>query len=414
MACAAAAVLTVLVTPDVGASSIRLSAGAATLAPYLDLPMPNRDASAAPGGVNAVLPTDSSNLASLLNRARGRHTPPHRYVALLQQYWLAAACERAGIDLRSWNPRAGINANRQNLDKSYTLYGQLQLHHRELRWAGQAGQVGADFGGGLLDLMLANEVLDLPGIAAAVHELDKALVQRLGPGAMDLLPSGLAATLRAATRITPADVDRVIGMILVMQKNIFSDLMPMHVAYVTKGLPALQEMRDAGLFGDDVVSVWRDVASADPARITSGNEALLRREQSTAIGAQWAEVRRYRGDVGEALTYMSTVVGSPSVAGVVPLRLYHQVRYTITAPNGRRAAVTLPLPDWNWAVFDSRWSYIRSQLVPKYSYEVAHNWPAMAAIFNTPHEIRMQQHRPTANIPAILQSLAAGVRIQYI
>lgn len=86
-------------------------------------------------------------------------------------------------------------------------------------------------------------------------------------------------------------------MILVMQKNIFSDLMPMHQAYVDEGLSALEEMQRAGLFGHDVLDAWRDVASGDPDRIAQGNAALLQREQGVIIRDQWDRVRAYKGDV---------------------------------------------------------------------------------------------------------------------
>lgn len=380
---------------------------------YLDLAMPNRDSSVSPGGVNPALPTSSAPLARALASARAAGVAPHRYAALLQQYWLVKSTERAGIDLGAWNPRAGVGANYQNLLRSYSLYEQLQLAHRELRWAGQGGQVGADFGGGLLDFELVGTAFSLPALQAAVNEITRVLVDRLGPQAIDMLPKGLAAVLRAARTITPQDISWSIGMILVMQKNIFSDLMPMHVAYVEKGLPALEEMQRAGLFGANIMAAWRDVASGDEQRISSGNEALLRREQESNIAGQWDQVRRYKGDVGEAITYLSTVAGSPSVAGVIPPREYRSAKYTVTAPNGKKAVVTLPLPDWNWSVFSERWAYITSELVPKYQHAVKHNWPALEATFRTPYEIQMQSHRPIATIPQTLVSLVNGLTVSY-
>ncbi|GAB3132336.1 hypothetical protein GCM10027289_20170 [Tsukamurella serpentis] len=380
---------------------------------YLDLTMPNRDASAAPGGVNPALPTTSAPLVRALHDARARGTDPKRYAALLQQYWLVRSTERAGIDLAAWNPRAGVGANYTNLIRSYTLYTRLQLDHRELRWAGQGGLVGADFGGGLLDFELGGAVFDLPGLHLAVNEINRILVDALGPQAMELLPRGLAAVLRAARSISPQDISWSIGMILVMQKNIYSDLMPMHVAYADQGIAALEEMARAGLFDATIMSAWRDVASGDESRITRGNAALLLREQRDNIGAQWDQVRRYKGDVGEAITYLSTVAGSPSVAGVIPLREYRPVKYTITAQDGRNAVLTLPLPNWNWAVFEQRWQYIVDQLVPKYEWAVKNDWPALERVFRTPYEVEMQSHRPIASMPQILTSLLNGLKLEY-
>ncbi len=404
--------------------AVAVAVGAALVAPgpavtaapatrYLDLGMPNRDASVAPGGVNSALPTTSAPLKRALDAARAAKVPPKRYAALLQQYWLTRATERAGIDLAAWNPRAGVSANYSNLIKSYTLYEQLQLERRELYWSGQGGQVGADFGGGLLDFEMAGTAFDLPGVQQAANEISKTLVDRLGPQALGMLPTGLAALLRAARTISPQDLSWSIGMILVMQKNIFSDLMPMHVAYVAEGLPALLEMRAAGLFDDSIMAAWEDVASGDDQRITSGNAALLRREQRDNIGAQWDQVRRYKGDVGQAITYLSTVAGSPSVAGVIPPREYRSTKYTVIASNGKKAIVTLPLPDWNWSVYDQRWAYITSQLVPKYQYAVKHDWPSLERVFRTPYEVQMQSHRPIASLPQLLTSLVNGMKVDY-
>lgn len=102
----------------------------------LNLPLVNRDASNGPGGVNPALPTDPTVLRSLLDEARSRSIAPSSYRALLFQYWLADTTKAAGIDLASWNPRAGVSANRQNLVRSYRFYENLQLSHRELQWAG--------------------------------------------------------------------------------------------------------------------------------------------------------------------------------------------------------------------------------------------------------------------------------------
>lgn len=394
------------------------SAGPATASEvdrYLDLPLTNRDASQAPGGVNAALPYDHDELGRLLDEARAQGISPARYAALLYQYWLVDATGKAGIDLAAWNPRTGVQANRENLIKSYRYYEDLQLAHRELQWAGMGGQVGADFGGGLIDFeLMGSDIYGLPGLSESARSVMGAVQQAAGPAAVAQLPSGLRALAAAGPNITPDDVRYIIGMILVMQKNIFSDLMPMHDAYVTAGLPALEEFRAAGLFGDDILGAWRDVASGDGDRIATGNGVLLRREQQWAIGRQWDEVRSYKGDVGEAITYASGAAGSPSVAGVTPPREFHPVRIPFTGADGRGALLTLPLPDWNWAVLDSRWDYITTELLPKYRYQVENNWPALEATMNTPYEVQMESHRPLLNIPQLLESAARDLQVTLL
>lgn len=381
---------------------------------YLDLPLVNRDASHGPGGVHPDLPYDAAELRALLGEARSRGIAPTRYAALLFQYWLVDATNKAGIDLRSWDPRTGVQANRDNLIRSYRYYEDLQLAHRELQWAGMGGQVGADFGGGLLDFELMGTLYALPGMSESARGVVGAVQQAAGPAAVAQLPSGLRALAEAGSQITPDDLRYIIGMILVMQKNIFSDLMPMHDAYVTEGIPALEEFQAAGLFDASIMNAWRDVASGDRDRIAAGNATLLRREQEWAIRAQWDHVREYKGSVGEAITYASGAAGSPSVAGVAPPREFRPVRIPFTQADGRPARLVLPLPDWNWSVFDARWDYITSELLPKYKFQVENNWPALEAVMRTPYEVQMETHRPLLNIPQLLDSVARNLRVEPV
>ncbi|MBF6540224.1 hypothetical protein [Nocardia farcinica] len=378
---------------------------------YLDLPLVNRDAAAGPGGVHPDLPYDAAQLRELLDRARAQGVAPTRYAALLFQYWLVAATDRAGIDLSSWDPRAGVQANRENLIKSYRYYEDLQLEHRELQWAGMAGQVGADFGGGLLDFELMGTMYSLPGLSESARSVVAAVQQAAGPAAVTMLPRGLSALAEAGSQITPEDIRYIIGMILVMQKNIFSDLMPLHTVYVREGLPAIEEFQRAGLIDASVLTAWRDIASGDHDRIAAGNATLLRREQEWAIGAQWDHVREYKGSVGEAITYVSGAAGSPSVAGVLPPREFRPVQIPFTGTDGRAMILTLPLPGWNWSVLDDRWDYITTELLPKYKDQVANNWPALEAVMRTPYEVQMETHRPLLTIPQLLESAARGLRI---
>ncbi|MFF2556352.1 hypothetical protein ACFVUS_35455 [Nocardia sp. NPDC058058] len=378
---------------------------------YLDLPLINRHADISPGGVNPELPYDRNELLDLLNEARAAGIAPTRYAALLYQYWLVDTAQIAGIDLQTWNPRDGVQANYQNLIKSYTYYENLQLNHRELQWAGMGGEVGADFGGGLVDFELMTNIYSLPGMSDTAHAIVNAATAVAGPQIIDSLPKGLIALDNAGKVITPEDLRYIIGWIMVMQKNIFSDLMPMHDAYVTGGVPALAEFTAAGLFGNDILDAWKGIASGDPDRISDGNATLLHREQYTIVGPQWDLVREYRGDVGEAISYLSTVAGSPSVAGVIPPRDFNSSTYTFIGTAGNRETLTLPLPNWNWAVFEQRWTYINAQLLPKYKNQVNNDWPALEAVLRTPYDIQMQTHRPLLNIPALLQSALAQLSI---
>ena len=377
---------------------------------YLDLPLVNRDAAHGPGGVNPELPTDPATLKRLLDDARRSGSAPTSYAAVLFQYRLVEATQAAGIDLASWDPRAGVEANRENLIKSYRYYEDLQLGNRELQWAGMGGLVGADFGGGLIDFELLTNVYDFPQLQQTSRAIVGAATDAAGPQLVDQLPKGLRALANSGSSITGEDLHYILGMILVMQKNIFSDLMPMHRAYVTEGLPALEEMQRAGLFGDTIMDAWRDVASKTPDRIAAGNAVLLQREQGVVIRDQWNTVRAYKGDVGEAITYAATVAGSPSVAGVLPPRSFRPVEVSSTLPDGRTATLTTPLPAWNWSVYEERWDYITTQLLPKYKAMVENNWPQLESELRVPYEIQIETHRPLMSIPQLLESAMQNTR----
>jgi hypothetical protein len=378
---------------------------------YLNLPLVNRDAAHGPGGVNPALPTDRGVLARLLDQARASGVAPTAYAALLYQYWLVDVTAEAGIDLARWDPRTGVEANRENLIRSYRYYEHLQLQHRELQWAGMAGQVGADFGGGLIDFELITNIYDFPQVQQTTRAIVASATEVAGPQIVDRLPKGLRALAGAGATVTGDDLHHILGMILVMQKNIFSDLMPMHRAYVTEGMPALEEMRAAGLYGPDVMNAWHDIASTDADRIARGNVALLRREQGVIIREQWDAVRAYKGDVGEAVSYLSTVAGSPSVAGVLPPRSFRPIEIATTLPDGRTATLTTPLPSWNWSVYEERWDYITTQLLPRYKATVEDDWPRLEAELRTPYEIQIESHRPLMNIPQILQSALQNTKV---
>ncbi len=397
--------------PGVAAAAPTSGAVSQDLQQYLDLPLVNRDAAHGPGGVNPALPYDEQRLGALLDQARAAGVEPTRYAALLYQYWLVDVSNAAGIDLAQWDPRAGAEANRQNLIDSYKYYEKLQLQHRELQWAGMGGLVGGDFGGGLLDFELLTDVYEYPGLSQAANEVVSRVLQAGGAEAAAQLPDGLRALAEVGATVTPQDLHWVLGMILVMQKNIFSDLMPMHQAYVTEGLPALEEMQRAGLFGADIMQAWRDVASGDPGRIAAGNGALLRREQYTVIAEQWDQVRDYKGAVGEAITYATTIAATPSVAGVVPPREFHPIEITRPLPDGRTVTITTPLPGWNWSVFDERWEYINAQLLPKYKAMVENDWPGLAAQLSRPYADQLRRGRPLQHIPELLSSAAAATKV---
>lgn len=386
-------------------------AGAQGVDAYLGLPLTNRLANVEAGGVNAALPHDVATLERLVNEARSSGQSATSYAALLLQYRLAQATEEAGIDLASWNPFDGFTANRSNMIKSYRYYEDFQLSHRELQWAGMGGQVGGDFGGGIADIEWAAQLYDTPGIQQSASDIIRRIETAFGPEAVDQLPGGLSVLADRAGDITTDDLYWFVTQVVIMQKAIFSDLMPMHFVYVHEGIPGVKEMHRAGLFGDHIMNAWYDVASGDPDRIAHGNMTLLQREQGWVVSDIWDDVRAYKDGLGEAFTYMMTLAGSPSVAGVPALRDHNPIQLQGMLPDGRAATLHTPLPSWDWSVYDQRWEYVTTQLLPRYRHEVEYNWPGLEATLRVPYEHQFESARATARIPQILGSMLAATYV---
>ncbi|MFW0787548.1 hypothetical protein AAFP35_23880 [Gordonia sp. CPCC 206044] len=396
-----------------GAVTQPAPAQAATFERYLDLPLTNRFADKSGGGVNRALPTDLGQLTRLVTAARASDVEPRRYGALLFQYRLVQATSQAGIDLATWDPAKGFHATRRNMIKGYRLYENFQINHRTLQWAGMAGMVGADFGGGTADVVLAGDIYRLPGLQPLAAQIIDKAVQVVGPGVIGEFPEGLRNLAYHADKITPADLDWFSKQILVMQKAIFTDLMPLHVAFVRDGLRGIEEFRRAGLIDDGIVGAWRDIASGNHARVAKGNETLLRREQYDVVGWQFDNVRNYRkaDGVGSALTYAMTLAGSPSVAGVPALRDFIPFTYTGRTPDGRRVRIDTPIPDWDWSRFDLRWKYVTTELLPRYQDQVDNRFGQLVAQMKVPYETQFESHRPIYNLHKILGDAVAHTRV---
>lgn len=386
-------------------------AAARGLDQYLGLPLTNRLSDVEPGGVHRELPTDSETLGRLVDQARRSGLPEPSYAALLLQYRLAQATEEAGIDLAAWNPFDGFTANRSNMLKSYRYYEDFQLARRELQWAGMGGQVGGDFGGGIADIEWITQLYDTPGVQESARQVFSAVADAFGPQAVAQLPGGLRALADHAEAITTEDLYWFVTRVVIMQKAIFSDLMPMHYVYIHEGMGGLEEMHRAGLFPDEIMEAWRDVASGDADHVARGNAVLLNREQGWVVGGMWDDVRGYKDGLGEAFTFLMTLAGSPSVAGVPPLREHSPVTISGVLPDGRTATLHTPIPDWDWSRYEQRWDFVTTQLLPRYRHQSEHDWPALEATLRVPYEQQFEGARATSRIPEILGAVARSTYI---
>ena len=381
------------------------------LADVVGLPMPNRRADAGPGGVHPALPTDSVALGRLVDEARASGRSPAEWAALLQQYRLVQACEEAGIDLASWDPARGFAPNREAMTRSYRYYEDFQLSRRELQWAGMGGMVGGDFGGGVADLEWFTDLYATPGVQEQARGIIEQVRAAFGPAAVEQLPGGLRLVADRAHELTTDDLRWFVARVMIMQKAIYSDLMPMHHTYVHHGLPGLEEMHRAGLFGPDIMAAWRDVASGDPDRVAAGNTALLEREQGWVVADMWDRVREGRDGKGAAFTFVMTLAGSPSIVGVRPLREFRTVSVEGRLPDGRAATLHTPIPDWDWSVFEERWAWVSTELLPRYRHTVENDWPRLEAQLRVPYEQQFESQRATRNIPRILGDMAAATHL---
>lgn len=393
----------------VGSAVVAGPARAADLDPYLDLPLTNRYADHYGGGVNRALPTDLGRLSELVTEARASGLDAHRYAALLFQYRLVQATTEAGIDLTGWDPAKGFAATRADMIKSYRYYENFQIAHRNLQWAGMAGLVGADFGGGIADVVLAGDIYAIRGLQPLAARIIETATSVAGPGLIGVFPKGLQTLAYHADKITPADLTWFAERVLVMQKAIFTDLMPQHVAFVRDGLRGIDEFRRAGIIDDAVATAWQGIASGNPDRVAAGNATLLHREQFDVVGWQFDDVRNYReaDGVGAALTYAMTLVGSPSVAGVPALRDFIPFVYTTRLANGKTLTITTPIANWDWSVFDQRWRYVTTELLPRYRDLVDHRFADLVATMRVPYDTQFESHRPIFNIDKILSDAAA-------
>lgn len=132
-------------------------------------------------------------------------------------------------------------------------------------------------------------------------------------------------------------------------------------------------------------------ATADPVLLHEGARGLAYREQFDIIGRNWDRMRDHP-PLGDAVTYLFTVVGKPSVPGarfpgdvsplVVPVT---PERIPLPDPGDLPFVPGLPfvdlpdhielpsqvhvrtsLPDFNVADRDSRWEYFNADTMPRY------------------------------------------------
>ncbi|MBF6329650.1 hypothetical protein [Nocardia transvalensis] len=373
-------------------------------AAYLDLPAVNGDGSAG-GGLNPALPLDVTALRAAVEQARADGVPPRRYAALLHQYWLVVAADNAGIDLAEWDPGRGVAANARTFTQVYVNYRRLATTHPDFYWAGLAELAGGSFAAGFFDMNDVGAVVSVPG----VHQLGSAvadLLRQTPAPLLELLPSDLRLLGTEGERLTAADLTWYQTRLMVMQRHIFLDQVPMHEAYAAEGLPAIEEMYRAGVLDDNAVESWRSIASGTEAGRIDALIRMTDREQNQIIADQWDATAAGRGVMGRVLTYVSTVAGKPAVPGVRAPGLFASA--TVSADvDGRRWALRTSLPNFNWADRDSRWTYLTGDIVPRYG-DLQADRAVAQAVLSVPFPDQLARGRLVVRLPELLADLTGA------
>ncbi len=291
----------------------------------------------------------------------------------LRSYYEAKAFESAGIDPTQWRPELGLDANNESVERVYAYYADLYRSDPDtFWWAGMAAVIGPSFIGGFNDLETAADAFNRIGTISTV--------------AAPLVADG--------SNVTERDLRWYQSRLLMMQKEIFLDMATAHEAYLDGGMFAIEQLyeNDPYRFRDKTVGAWRQIdegaRAGQPDLIASGNATLLRREQRYVIDDDY-ELMYSRPMTGEAVTYLMTALGTPSIPGAKSFpELYpHSFDvsqyagsprkvtvipwvYTQSVPHvGAEATVTIetPFPDGNIAIFDDRWKLIEDDTLPRWT-----------------------------------------------
>lgn len=325
------------------------------------------------------------------------------YREFLDTYWQDEALQAAGIDGDAWDPSAGASANSETITSVYDYYGQLFLDHSELQWAGMANLIGPSFAAGFYDLDMIRDVAqDVDGALPSIPN---------APGDWDDDAREMLETLRD---LPDSEVQFYEERLLSMQKEIFLDQASMHEAYLLGGTEETDRMQAAGLMDNRTGTAWHDIASEDPDRVQTGNEALLQREQFDIIADDY-DAMRDRPGTGEAMTWMTTLVGAPSIPGaqgyadvfpeVIDLKTPGNLG-PIPLPQADLGDVVTPLPDGNIADRYDRWDLITQDTLPAYQELLAEDPDRLRELVGSDFDGRVDDYRLHERVPGIVSDLA--------
>lgn len=202
-----------------------------------------------------------------------------------------------------------------------------------------------------------------------------------------------------------------------------------HQAYVAGGIEEIERMVTAGALPDPVLRVWKDIDSGDPNRVVFGNKQLLNREQNKIIKIAYDEMRNH-DPTGEAVTWLMTLVGEPSIPGaksypeVFPCEYttiqggpesfsFPGTDYSIDNPLHRKVHVTTGMSDGNISNAEDRWALIEEDTWPAFMDLVQNKPQQLQEIVESDVGERIEEHRLFNNIPEILDRIRGGYSKEY-
>lgn len=354
----------------------------------------------------------------------------------LRELFRLRALDRAGIDPTNWDPGAGLDANRETVEAVYEYYAELyRAGNDRLWWAGMAALIGPSFYGGFQDLDTFERML---GTGAAI----------LGGPLGAVVPSAVAPNQLTGLgeRALTDELTWYQERLLLMQREIFFDMAPAHEAYLDGGLAMVARLcaDDPYGAGEAAVQAWTALdtgwRTGDSELIAQGNAALLRREQATVVADDY-DAMRNRPTTGEAITFMMTAVGAPSVPGartypeVFPavVDVSHHVGTPRNVPEsalfGKRiqrislphvgvrgtAVVETPLPDGNIADLDDRWNLIVTDTLPVYQGLAEHRPDVVIGVLADPVGVRASRYTIRNRLDDLVDDAVTnwGVRVEF-
>jgi uncharacterized protein YukE len=324
------------------------------------------------------------------------------YADFLSAYWNQQAMRDMGIDPADWDTSKGTEYNWETIRKVYDFYGQAYLSNPDLQWAGMANMIGPSFAGGFKDMAMMRE-----------------LAQQIADNPASDIPLPVLDQIEQLAGMTDQEIKFYETSMLDMNKEIFLDQARQHQAYMNGGLDEINRLRDSGAIDPATARSWAQIDSGDPAQVQEGNTALLYREQNEIIADDYDNMRSHPG--GEAMTYMVTLAGEPSIPGAKSYPEVFPYKFSVESPGPEnvpftnwdnptqfRTDFTTGFPDGNNANADQRWALIQQDTLPAYQDLLATDPARAEQIIGSDFNDRVDQYRPTNNSPGIMDRFVSG------